>query len=430
MKKRIMAVALVVTMAASMFSGCGKKQEKIEGVEVSNFDPGIEIDTSSNIELTVWESTEGPDEFIKKAGASFTKLYPNITIKYVNVESADSQTKIALDGPGGNGPDLFAAAHNVMGALEAGAYIEKVPDGVAEKVKGYVVDNAAKGATLVNPKQGEGGLYGYPVSVETYALFYNKDLISEEEVPTTFDDLLSYIDSYDKSGHPFVFDAGNAYYSVMFTNTDENHLYGPDGSDITNTYMNTNDAVKQLQTFVKLSKAVNMPTEDIATKYCDSMFIEGDAAMTITGAWNIKTFEDAGINFAIAPLPSFPGVDHPAISFEGVRCMYVSAFSNHKNEAAAFGEFLCTPEMQKLRFECTETVPSADIEINDENGYVSSMQKQLDYSYPMPNMSQASLFWSAFASAYSNIWNGVVDSDDASILAELDAANQTATKKK
>lgn len=430
MRRRIMAVALVVTMAATMFSGCGKKKTTTEAVEVSNFNPDVEIDTKNNIELTVWESTEGPDEFIQAAGASFTKLYPNITIKYVNVESADAQTKIALDGPSGNGPDLFAAAHNIMGALVAGGYVKEIPDAVASTVKDAVDESAAKGATLFDSESGEGTMYGYPVSVETYALFYNKALIKDDEVPTTMDDLLSFIDSYDNGDvHPFVFDAGNAYYSVMFTNTDDNHLYGPDGSDITKTYMNTDDAVKNLQTFVKLSKAVNMPTEDISTKYCDSMFIEGNTAMTISGAWNIKTFEDSGIDFGIAPIPSLPGYDHPAVTFEGVRCMYVSAFSEHENEAAAFGEFLTTPEMQKLRYDCTGTVPSSDIQIDDENGYIVAMKEQLKYAYPMPNMSQASLFWSAFGSAYANIWNGDVGSDDASILGELDAANQTATKK-
>ena len=430
MKKRIMAVALVVTMASSVFSGCAKSKTKVEAVEVNNFEPGIEIDTTNKIELTVWESTGGPDEFIKAAGESFTKLYPNITIKYVNVESSDAQTKIALDGPGGNGPDLFAAAHNIMGALVAGAYVSEVPAGVDENVKKYVIESASQGATLKDTKTGESKMYGYPVSVETYALFYNKDIIEEKDVPKTMDDMLAYIEGFDKKDvNPFVFDAGNAYYSVMFTNTDENHLYGQDGSDITQTCMNTNDAVKNLQTFVKLSEAVKMPTEDISTKYCDAMFLEGKAAMTVTGAWNIKTFEDAGINFGVTTIPSLPGYDHPPITFEGVRCMYVSAYSEHQAEAAAFGEFMETPEMQKLRYEKTGTMPAADIQVDDEKGYMAGMNAQLEYSYPMPNMSQASLFWSAFGSAYSNIWNGVTKSDDASILAELDAANQTATKK-
>lgn len=434
MKKKIMAVALVVTMAASMFSGCGAKAKSQKAIDVKGFEPGIEIDKSKNIELTVWESNLGPDEFIKQAGASFTKLYPNIKIKYVNVESADAQTKIALDGPGGNGPDLFAAAHNIMGALVAGGYVSPVPDELTENIKGYVSESAVQGATLNDKKSGTTAMYAYPVSVETYALFYNKKLVDEKDVPKTTDDLLTFIESYKKDhkadeSRPFVMDAGNAYYSVMFTNTDENHLYGMDGSDITKTYMNTDAAVKNLQTFVKLSKAVDMPSEDLATKYCDAMFLEGKAAMTITGAWNIKNFEDKKVDFGITTLPSLPGVDHPPISFEGVRCMYVSSYSKHQNEAAAFAEFLETPEMQKLRYELTGTLPAADIDIDDPNGYMKGMNEQIKYSYPMPNISQASLFWSAFGSAYSNIWNGKTKGDDASILEELNAANQTATKK-
>lgn len=434
MKKKIMAVALVVTMAASVFTGCGAKAKTAKVTKVSGFEPGVEIDTKNKIELTVWESNGGPDEFIEQAGASFTALYPNITIKYVNVESADAQTKIALDGPSGNGPDLFAAAHNIMGALVAGGYVSEVPAELTDTVKGYVKESCAQGATLTDSKTGDQTMYGYPVSAETYALFYNKKLIKEEEVPKTMDDLLAYIEEYKKShnadeSRPFVMDAGNAYYSVMFTNTDENHLYGETGSDITNTYMNTDAAVKNLQTFVKLSKAVDMPSDDLATKYCDAMFKEDQAAMTITGAWNIKPFEDEDVDFGITTIPSLPGVDHPPITFQGVRCMYVSSFSKHKNEAAAFAAFLETPEMQKLRYDITGTIPAADIEVDDEKGYMAGMNAQLEYSYPMPNMAQASLFWSAFGSAYSNIWNGNTKSDDASILAELDAANQTATKK-
>lgn len=434
MKKKIMAVALVVTMAASVFTGCGAKAKTAKVTKVSNFEPGVEIDTKSKIELTVWESNGGPDEFIEQAGASFTALYPNITIKYVNVESADAQTKIALDGPSGNGPDLFAAAHNIMGALVAGGYVEEVPSELTDTVKGYVIDSAAQGATLTDAKKGTSAMYGYPVSVETYALFYNKALIKESEVPKTMDDLIKYIDEYKKShnadeSRAFVMDAGNAYYSVIFTNTDENHLYGETGSDITNTYMNTDAAVKNLKTFAKLSKAVDMPSDDLATKYCDAMFKEGKAAMAITGAWNIKPFQGEKIDFGITTIPSLPGVDHPPITFEGVRCMYVSSFSKHKNEAAAFAAFLETPEMQKLRYDITGTIPAADIDVDDPNGYMAGMNAQIEYSYPMPNMAQASLFWSAFGSAYSNIWNGNVADDDAAILKELDAANQTATKK-
>ncbi len=68
----------------------------------------LKLTTNANAEITgdpvtlkVWESIDGPDEWIKQAGAKFTEKYPNITIEYVNVELGDSTTNIALDGPAG-----------------------------------------------------------------------------------------------------------------------------------------------------------------------------------------------------------------------------------------------------------------------------------------------------------------------------------------
>ena len=75
------------------------------------------------VTLKVWESVDGPDEFIKQAGAAFTEKYPNITVEFVNVELADSTTQIALDGPAGVGPDVFAAPHDKLGELVAGGHI-------------------------------------------------------------------------------------------------------------------------------------------------------------------------------------------------------------------------------------------------------------------------------------------------------------------
>lgn len=437
MKKRILSVALVAAMATTMFVGCGKKSSSanVDDIDVDKIDfkTAQQINTTEKIELTVWESSAGPDEFIEAAGKCFTKLYPNITIKYVNVESTDANSKIVLDGPGGNGPDLFATAHNNMGVMAAGANIEPVPAEDVEIVKASCSEAAMQGATL-NAADGTSTVYGYPVSTETYALFYNKDLISEEEVPTTMEDLLTYMENF-KASHKsdqqaFLFDAGNAYYSVMFTSTPTIKLYGEKGDDIKNTYMNSAESVTQMEDFVKLSKAIGQKAGDIDYKHNDSLFGDGTLAMNVSGAWNIKTFEENGINFGITAIPSLTGSSVPPTNFMGVRCMFVSAYSKHKPEAIAFAEFLMTKEMQKLRCEITSTMPARDdvLELIDDakiKEYMEGLNKQMAYSYPMPTMAQSSLFWKPFASAYSNIWNGEVTD----IKAELDTADVAATKK-
>ncbi len=443
MKKRILSVVLAVTMATGLLTGCGPSNEvperdyiTVEGLKES-FAKNLTLElTTDNIELIVWESILGPDQFIKEAGSWFTKLYPNIKIKYINVESTESHTKIGADGPAGNGPDLFATAHNNMGVMAKSLAVEPVPESQYDYMKANCSTEALLGATL-NSSKGESKLYGYPVSVETYALFYNKAMISEADVPKTMADMVTYINNFkadpaNKDKYAFLFDSKSAYYNVMFTSTPETHLYGPNGNDLTNTYQNTTQAVSQLQTdFLALSKAINMNAGDMKYKENDALFASGDLAMNISGAWNIKTFKgDGKINFGITSIPCLTGSENPPTNFMGVRCMFVSAYSKQKAEAEAFAEFLMTKEMQKLRCEITSTMPAredvyADIEDPEVKGYMEGLKKQIAYSYPMPSMPEASLFWSAFEAAFANIWNG----DAADIQSELDKANKTATKK-
>ena len=424
-------------MATTMFTGCGKKSDKevkdaVSGIDVKaiDFKTNQQL-TSDKVELTVWESSAGPDKFIEAAGKCFTKLYPNITIKYVNVESTDANSKIVLDGPGGNGPDLFATAHNNTGVMAASASIAPIPDSEKEIVAASCNASALSGATL-NKADGSSQLYGFPVSVETYALFYNKDLIKEEEIPTTMSDLVTYIQNYDKKDgiQPFLFDAGNAYYSVMFTSTPTIHLYSENGNDIKNTYMNSKESVAQMADFTALAKAINQKSGDIDYKHNDSLFAAGQLVMNVSGAWNIRTFEESGVNFGITSIPALTGSTNPPTNFMGVRCMFVSAYSKHQPEAIAFAEFLMTKEMQALRSKLTSTMPARDdvLDMIDDakiKTYMEGINKQIAYSYPMPNMAQASLFWTAFESAFANIWNG----ETTEIQAELDTADKSATKK-
>lgn len=435
MRKRILASVLVLTMAASALTGCTRHSSStreytdFEAKDIK-FETNLDL-TNDNITLTVWESKEGPDTFIKEAGKKFTELYPNIKIKYVNVESTDANSKIALDGPAGTGADLFACAHNNIGVMAASSSIEPVPESEYDVIEKSCTASALQGATLTE-SDGTSTLYGYPVSVETYALFYNKDLISKEEIPTTMEDMVAYIEKYQKDNNgeqAFLFDAGNAYYSVMFTSTPDIHLYGETGSDVTNTYMNSADSVKQMDDFVNLAKVINMNTGDIDYKHNDSLFAAGTLPMDVSGAWNINVFEESGINFGITAIPSLTGSDQPPTNFMGVRCMFVSSYSEHKNEAAAFAEFLMTPEMQQLRCEITSTMPARDDVLENVNNekikeYLEGLNEQIQYSYPMPNMASASLFWSAFGSAYSNIWND----SSTDVQKELDTANKSATK--
>lgn len=365
---------------------------------------------AKDVILTVWESTGGPDEFIKQAGEAFTKLYPNIKINYVNVELGDSTTQIAWDGPAGVGPDLFAAPHDKLGELVVGGHV--MPTAGPAEVGAKVLDSCRNALTY------DGVMYGYPVSAETYALFYNKDLISEDQVPKTWEGLKEFCKKFNAENpgkYGFLMDVGNGYYTIIFTTSQGNRLFGPTGTDTTNTNINSPASVEGMKFFQSLREILDVPAADLTTSICDSVFQSGGAAMYITGLWNVANFENTGLKFGVAPLPSLPGNDTPPASFSGTRAMLVSAYSEHIEEAELFARFLVSEEMQKLRFDITGTLPAIPLEV--ESPYIDGFLKQLGYAFPMPSIPQMSAYWSAMNAASANIWDG------ADVQAELDAAN-------
>lgn len=385
MKKSIVIMAAAVCASALMLSSCGEKK----------------------VTLKVWES-DGPErQFMEWAAAEYTKANPNIQIVYEPVASPDARAKIELDGPAGVGADIFVAPHDHVGALVAGGHVLAASD--TSYINSFV--DAAKVASSY-----EGKLYGYPLSIETYALFYNKDIIKNP--PKTWDEVIDFAKTWnDKSQNRYalVWGVGNAYYSYMFMTAYGSQLFGPNGDDKSQHNINSPATVKGLQYFQSLRKQIlDVPSADMTDDFCNSAFEQGTAPMVITGPWKISDFNKTVSNYGITTLPGF-GDGKPATSFSGVRIAFVSAYSDHPEEAEAFARFLTEKASLEKRFEITNQIPPrTDIKITDplSNGIL----EQAEYAFPMPTISPMGTYWSAMASAYAGIWDG----DD--VVQDLDAA--------
>ncbi len=411
MKRKLLAILLALALLGSAVAGCksdGDTADTTAKPSDSATTTTKAPDTTKAVELVVWESTLGPDEWVMKAGEAFTKINPNITIKYVNVELGDSTSAIALDGPAGVGPDLFAAPHDKLGELVVGGHVLPTADPTA--VADAVLGSCASAITY------DGVMYGYPTSAETYALYYNKDLISEDELPKTWAEMYDWTKTFNAANpdkYGFIMDVSNIYYSILFTTKGGNRLFGEGGTDVSSSYLATANSVAGMKEFQKMRDVLPLASADCNTGTADGAFAAGTAAMHISGPWNIANFEKAGINFGIAPLPALSGESIPAASFSGTRVMFVSAYSEHPAEAELFAKFLISEEMQQLRFEITGGLPSIPIAVDSE--YALGFIAQLDYAFPMPSVPQMSAFWASGNSASSNIWDG------ADVQSELNA---------
>lgn len=392
--KRVIFAAAAIAMAASTAFAAPKRAE-----------------------LKVWESAGAEKTFVNFVIKEYRKVNKNVKITYEPVESTDARAKIELDGPAGVGADVFVTPHDHIGALVQGGHVLPVDD--ADTYMADFLDMARVGATY------DGVVYGYPLGSETYALFYNKDLL--KEAPKTWDEVVAYAKTFNNKAenkYALVWPVADGYYGYMFMESFGAPLFGPNGNDRKQHNLNSPAAIKGLTYFQNLRKQIlDIPAADASGDFCNAEFTEGKAAMIITGPWKINDFKKAGINFGITTVPAFPGTDHPANTFAGVRLAYVSSYSEFPEEAKAFAKFMTSKEMLEKRFDITDQIPPRkDIVTNNELS--NGIKAQLEYATPMPTIPQLGTYWNAMGSAYSGIWDG----DNVKTALDAAAASMEAAK--
>lgn len=381
MKRRAFAATAVASLAAPLTACSGSDDDSGDG----------------SVNLVVWESLEGRSDFIKQAGEAYTAKHPNVTIEYKNVELGDATGQIALDGPAGVGADVFAAPGNAVGDLVTGGHILAVAD--QDALASSLVESAIKSVTYQDQ------IWGVPVTLDTYALFYNKAYVTD--VPTTWQEVIEFSRQFNAANsgkYGFAFNPSIYYAAPFVFSAPDNLLFGPNGDDPATPNTNTPAAVEGLTEMLALREVLDIPANDIDAATVDTLFESGQSAMTITGSWNIPVFTDAGIDFGVTTLPARAGSEQPSGGFTSSRTMFVSAYTNHPDEAQKFAAFLAGPEMLQLAYEITGSVPSADIPVDSEA--TLALVEQSAFAFPTPLIPEMTLFWTTMDSAIINIWNG------------------------
>lgn len=406
-KKYIAKTALCFLAAAvgiSVMTSCNHKitpfdrhsSESEESRDISSAQPYKKEElTKDDITLVVWESAGGPDKWIQQAGEKFTEIYPNIKIEYHETDIANSFYMLRTGEYDIPTADLFGAPHDRTAQM--------VESDIILPVKDYEIVTTNTLSTAYTPLFHNDVMYGYPTSCETYALFYNKKFLSEQDVPDTWDEMLSFCESFpanfpDKYG--FLFQSNAVYYTQMFMTNDNNKLMTGPGK----TGFMTNSAISGMELLQKFIPHLPDNSIEMTLTDCEELFLNDSAAILVDGSWFISEADASEVDYGVAPLPSFTEDGSPALSLAGVRGMFVYSKTKHPDEAAAFAKFLTTKEMQELRMELTGALPSANISVNNE--ITEAFIEQLQHSYLLPNSSDMKNFWAYSGQFCEDIWSG------------------------
>lgn len=293
---KMTSLLLILFMIVPIFSGCEESASK-----------------KYIVDLEVWGSFDDTGDF-SEIFTAFKKVDPfvrNISYKKIPIDSYESELMDAL--ASGNGPDIFIVNNAWMPRYE-----DKVIPAPFEVInekqfKENFVDVAATDFIGVNSE-----IYGVPLSVDSLALYYNKELFNAAGItkpPTTWQELLdaskrlTQIDEVSEIKR-----SGIAMGTVSNINrsTDiidllllQNGAQLPSKSNIAykpdfNIGKNSLDFYTQFSRFSSPAYSWNNKMH-----YSIDAFYEGDLGMMINYSWHIDTIKNknAKLDFGIAPVP-------------------------------------------------------------------------------------------------------------------------------
>lgn len=365
--------------------------------------------------LVVWaDDTRAP--VIEALGAAFTEEY-GIPLTVTQVGFGDIRDQLIIAGPAGEGPDILIGAHDWLGQLTADNLLAPIE---------LDSDLAAQFAPVaLQAFTQDGVLYGLPYAIENVAFFRNTDLVPD--APATWDDVRNISQELETSGtsqYGFVYQHGDSYHFFGIQTAFGGYVFGQDENG---NYLADDLGIDSPGSIAALQWATDMVTDGIMPvttgDEAQALFVNGDAAMMITGPWNLQAFRDAEVPFGVSDIPAGP--DAPGRPFLGVQAFMVNSNSHNVDLAVAFlTEFVATEDVM-VQLQEVGTRPSAFIPANEAStdpdfpAFAHAGANGL----PMPAIPAMGSVWGAWGSAIDLALNG----DDTAQEAFTTAADEIRT---
>ena len=381
--KKIIALLLAVMMVLSM-AACGKTDSGNKGGDNGATLPGgvtlpdgvtlppelgnlnddgtLKADNDGKgIEIKVWTPSGDQEEgnnWLEAMEAAFKAKYPGYkNVEFVNTTMDEGQAGDAILKDVTASADVFMFANDQLGKLvKAGGLSKLVGDN-----KQYVLDNN-NDFMISTVTHTDGELYGFPVTNNTWFMYYDKTVFSEEDVKS-LDTMLTKGKVYLPFGTGWT--AGCIFLGCGGT------IFGENGIDVSaginfggeNGYM----AGKKM---VELKQNTNAVCGGMDV----SKFINEEVDATFSGSWDAQQIrEKYGENLGVAMLPKFTidGKEYQMTAMSGSKCVGVNpnAISGgviKQYIATLFASYLASEEAQLARYDMRGVIPAHKNLVNND----------------------------------------------------------------
>lgn len=309
--------------------------------------------------LLVWEHTPQFEEPLKQVIAAFTAKNPNIKVDY-EIKTADQYYNLlATTIQAGEAPDLFWT--NGTATSNYGAYAKQ---GVLMDITDKVDLSFYPAAALKLVDIG-GRYFSTPgATADTRAVYYNKDIFAKLglSVPKTFDEFEKSLQTILDAGYVPLSLGGNFFWSTLFTFEPILAAMAPEWLEAaTKNEAKFNDArvADVFNKMIEWGKKGYFGPGYLGVDEGGQLlaFSKGEAAMTITGSWNVATFasNNPDLKYGAFQLPRNDGKRPMIVTYA---CGFaVSANTKYPDAAIKLAQFASSLEGQAIWVKALNGVP-------------------------------------------------------------------------
>lgn len=389
-KKKWIAGLAAASILATVVAGCGTKKQETPQTPAQN----TPAPAKGGKKILVWSHLQEPEvNEIRTLAEQWAKETGN-TVEVVLDQTGFQE--FATAATAGAAPDImYGIAHDNLGTFWKAGLLDEVPAGT--------INDADYVQASLDAVNFEGKRYGVPVSMESYALFYNKKL-----VPTPPKTWAEFETIANEKG--FQYDAKNFYFSYGFLGGEGGYVFGKkDGAlNKEDVGLATPGAVSGLKLIGDFATKYKWMPADISGEMAKANFQAGTSAFYLSGPWDVADMRKAGVDLAIAPMPTMPS-GKPFQPFVGVQAGFVWANSKVKAEAWELTKYLQQHSPMPL-FKTGNRIPvqkkvaeSAEVKANAD---LAAFGQSAANGIPMPNIPAMGTVWDPGAKALDLVITG------------------------
>lgn len=327
---------MAAVVAAMGISGCGGKAKK-----------DSETGKAEKIRLMVWSPSEDQSkdsgEWLQTTCEDFAKLHTewDITFVYGVADEATAATQVAQDPEAS--ADVFMYANDTLTTMTDANALAKLGGKYREEIEKTNSEEVL--SSLVKDSE----LYGVPFTTNTWFMYYDKSVFSEEDIKN--------LDTMLKKG-AVAFPLTNSWYTPAFYIGNGCTLFGDGTDESKGVDFSGEKAVSVTDYLVDLAANPNFKIDADGSGLAGLR--DGSISAIFSGSWDANAVEEAlGENMGAAALPSFTlnGEQKQMMSYAGSKAVGVNPYSKNMVAAVELAVYLGSAEAQMTHYELRNVIP-------------------------------------------------------------------------